>query len=277
MPAASIKGADELGKSEAGSFPSLILLEVLENLSPEEGERILREAWRCVRENGRLIVAVPNENLYTHPNQVRRFKRSTLKEMLRPLGRPKVVTEQPLRWLVMYVTKRREPGGSKAPRSRQARIQVTARLCRGKVLELGCGTGALTGCISTKGLEVVGVDKNRTKIEQARLDHPHIRFVAADILDLPAGLGHFDTVLLPEILEHVRLEVGQQMLDVAWSLVTPEGRLIVTVPNEDCIPHPNHVQSFDRRFLGWLLKRFGKVHATSDQPYKWLIMFVEKN
>ena len=66
------------------------------------------------------------------------------------------------------------------------------------------------------------------------------------------------------------------MLVKAWKLLAPGGRLIVSVPNQDCVPHPNHVREFDRRSLKKVLGRWGRPRLITDQPYKWLMMTVEK-
>lgn len=49
-----------------------------------------------------------------------------------------------------------------------------------RILDLGCGTGALTAEISASGAEVVGIDVSSEMVEQARRNHPHLRFEVAD-------------------------------------------------------------------------------------------------
>ena len=114
------------------------------------------------------------------------------------------------------------------------------------------------------------------KIRRARKEHPGIPFMACDILGLSLPPESFDTVVLAEVLEHVPEKDGDAMLDKAWSLLRAGGRLIVSVPNEDCVPHPHHVRLFDRRSLRKLLASFGKPRLIADQPYKWLLMIVRK-
>ncbi|MCC5642511.1 methyltransferase domain-containing protein [Nostoc sp. CHAB 5824] len=48
------------------------------------------------------------------------------------------------------------------------------------ILDIGCGTGQLTGKIAQAGAEVMGVDYATTMIEKARQNYPHIRFDVAD-------------------------------------------------------------------------------------------------
>jgi ubiquinone/menaquinone biosynthesis C-methylase UbiE len=123
---------------------------------------------------------------------------------------------------------------------------------------------------------VVGVEKNASKIAQARKNCPGIEFVRQDVLKLPFACESFDTVALPEILEHVSESVGDRMLETAWRFLKPGGRLVVSVPNENCVPSRTHVRQFSRKSLAAILSRFGKPYLETRQPYKWLIMYVEK-
>ena len=52
-----------------------------------------------------------------------------------------------------------------------------------RILDLGCGTGHLTGKIAEAGAEVVGIDNSEAMIEQARKNFPELRFEIADGTD----------------------------------------------------------------------------------------------
>jgi hypothetical protein len=133
-----VKDINLLDGEKNKTFRYLVFMEVLENYSDSKGLDILQSAWELLMERGRLIVIVPNEDVYEHPHQIRKFKRKSLKKILQPFGRPKIITEQPFQWLMMYVVKRsnKEHGVNK---SIEKRLKITAQLCHGKVLELGCG------------------------------------------------------------------------------------------------------------------------------------------
>lgn len=72
------------------------------------------------------------------------------------------------------------------------------------VLDVGCGTGAITVGIAEKvaGARVVGLDSNLKQIEQARATHlrANLKFVCGDIYDL---LYHneFDVVACARVLQ----------------------------------------------------------------------------
>lgn len=245
----------------------------LEVLPAPERVALLQLAWKLVKEGGRLLVTVANGDAGLEEDAP--FTRRQLSRLLAPLGAPLLETAQPYRWLTMRVMKRRE-GPRREPRSRFDRYRATVRLCRGRVIELGCGPGHLAGRIAARGHDTVGVDLNRPKIAAARLAYPHVEFHACDIaaLDLPAE--SFDTAVMAEVLEHVDHDLGALFLTTAWQLLRPGGRLIVSVPNEDCIPHRNHVRTFDRRGLLSLLRPMGRPRLVREQPYKWLMAYVDK-
>ncbi|MDH3285014.1 MAG: class I SAM-dependent methyltransferase [Acidobacteriota bacterium] len=231
---------------------------------------VLHGAWRRCAPDGRLIVCVPNGECLSDPGSSGPVTRRELKTLLRELAEPKVIKDQPYQWIVMQL--------DVAPvieRTVRQRFETIARLCSGRVLELGCGPGHLSQMIGLRGLDVRGVDKSRVKIVRARQLYPKIPFEEADILDLPRDAG-YDTVVLSEVLEHVPEETGSEMLDAAWEKVAPGGRLVVSVPNENCVPHPNHVREFTRLALDAQLRAYGETVLVADQPYKWLLMFVEK-
>jgi SAM-dependent methyltransferase len=259
----------------AAHFDTLVLAGLLEHTAEGEADRALARLWPSLRAGGRLVAIVPNADCRPGPDGGGSFDRRDLRKVLQPLGKPRLASEQPFRWLVMHVTKT-EPGKPRIKRPVRERYRVTARLCRGRVVDLGCGEGHFAGVLAARGLEVVAVDRSASKIEAARACYPGVAFILSDIrrLDLPDA--SFDTAVLAEVLEHADEAAGDEILATAWRLLRPGGRLIVSVPNRDCVRHPNHVREFDRRGLKSMLAPFGRPRLVTDQPYKWLMMYVEK-
>lgn len=73
-----------------------------------------------------------------------------------------------------------------------------------RVLDLGCGNGAVAGWLSERGHSVVGVDPSREGIRRARAAHPEIEFHRASAYDpLRERLGRFEVVVSLEVVEHV--------------------------------------------------------------------------
>ena len=75
-----------------------------------------------------------------------------------------------------------------------------------RILDVGCGNGAMAGELIQRGARVVGIDLSEQGIDTARKQHPAGRFevLAADEKVL-ANLGEepFDRVLSTEVVEHV--------------------------------------------------------------------------
>jgi ubiquinone/menaquinone biosynthesis C-methylase UbiE len=70
---------------------------------------------------------------------------------------------------------------------------------RGRVLDLGCGTGENALLCAARGLEVVGVDSSPRAIEMARAKAKgrdlRVRFLVQDALEISAVGETFDTVI----------------------------------------------------------------------------------
>ena len=270
-PVITISDLDALERSSE-TATTIILRGLFERLDETAGQYLLNLAWERVRSGGRLIVVVPNGS---SEESVRRYSRRSLRHELRVIGRPELATDQPYRWLVMMV---RKPGGGPPALSRtnRQRARVTVKLCEGNVLDLGCGEGHLAGLIAETGLTVTGIDKNKDKIQTAKMLYPGVTFLAGDLRSAHLPKESFDTALLTEVLEHLPEDAAREAVETAMRFLRPGGRLVVSVPNEDCVPHRNHLQEFDRMSLRKFLEPYGKTKLVTEQPYKWLLMVVEK-
>ncbi len=75
-----------------------------------------------------------------------------------------------------------------------------------KVLDLGCGSGALTSLIAEKGADVTGVDVSEEWIERCRAEYdmPNLRFIVADGSNLADFKdSSFDFVVMNMVLLNV--------------------------------------------------------------------------
>jgi magnesium-protoporphyrin O-methyltransferase len=85
-----------------------------------------------------------------------------------------------------------------------------------RLLDAGCGTGALAVEAARRGADVVAIDLSRTLVDLARTRQPHdlgagrIEFRAGDMLD-PA-LGEFDFVVCMDSLIHYRAHDAVKVL-----------------------------------------------------------------
>ena len=88
------------------------------------------------------------------------------------------------------------------------------------LLELGCGTGRVTGPLAGLGYDVTAVDESAAML--ARVTGARTVCSPIEELDLP---DRFDVVLLSSFLVHGR--TGAQMLRVCRRHVAPGGRVVI--------------------------------------------------
>ena len=99
-----------------------------------------------------------------------------------------------------------------------------------KILEIGCGNGALAAALVADGAIVTGIDPNPLAIEQAKLAAPAAEFVQTGAEALPFGKESFDAVVTVNALHHVPVEVMYRSLQEAARVMRPDGQLIVMEP-----------------------------------------------
>lgn len=93
-----------------------------------------------------------------------------------------------------------------------------------RILDLGCGTGALTAEIAANGAQVVGVDRSASMIAEARKKFPELQFEICDARTLLFS-QEFDAVFSNAVL-HWILEAELVVEGVSRAL-RPGGRFIV--------------------------------------------------
>lgn len=127
------------------------------------------------------------------------------------------------------------------------------------VLDVGCGTGAITAgipaALGAHVVDVVGVDVNAGFIEQARRRHagvPGLRFDIADVYVLPYR-ERFDIVSAARVLQW--LGRPADALGAMARAARPGGRIVVLDYNHDELEWepapPATMQRFYTAFLTW--------------------------
>jgi len=111
----------------------------------------------------------------------------------------------------------------------------TVEVCReGRVLDIGCGNGYLLSLLARRrpelrlfGLEMSELVANAGARTSA--EGQPISFVRGSALNVPFADGHFDLVIMSEVVEHLKEPaVG---LREARRLLKKGGTLLITVPN----------------------------------------------
>jgi SAM-dependent methyltransferase len=77
----------------------------------------------------------------------------------------------------------------------EADFVVSLQPAPASVLDAGCGTGRVAIELSRRGKSVVGVDVDRSMLERARRDAPHIEWIEHDLAGLDLGRT-FDVVVM---------------------------------------------------------------------------------
>ncbi len=112
--------------------------------------------------------------------------------------------------------------GLLSPLLRARRIRAARPLLRGRVLDFGCGTGALAEWIEPATSSGAGQDAK--PVEEARRPHPRHGLGAA-----AAGQGLFDTIAALAAIEH--LPEPQAWLRQMRALLAPRGCLVLATPH----------------------------------------------
>ncbi len=111
-------------------------------------------------------------------------------------------------------------------------FELLGQLRAGRVMDLGCGNGALCAELAKAGYQVVGVENDSNGVKIASMAHPQIAFYNFGVQDDPAKLlaheGAFDVVVSTEVIEHL---FSPHLLPLyAAKVLRPGGYLVVTTP-----------------------------------------------
>lgn len=119
----------------------------------------------------------------------------------------------------------------------------------GRVLELGCGAGRLTGHLIGLAEAVHGLDLSPAMVRYCRLTYPHATFSEGDLRDLSRFAGEsFDAVLAPyNVLDVLGDPERRGVLDEIRRLVGARGMLIMSSHNREYAPR---IRSGLRMLLG---------------------------
>jgi SAM-dependent methyltransferase len=151
----------------------------------------------------------------------------------------------------------------------------------GPVLDVGCGGGLFLGMLRQRGFQVLGLDISS---DAARLawKQQSVPAVAGDLSASPIAPVTCAAVTMFHVLEHV--PEPQHYMEEAHSLLRPNGRFVVQVPNAACwqfallgrawngVDAPRHLHLFRAVDVEEMLQRSGfeivrrKYFSLRDNP-----------
>jgi trans-aconitate 2-methyltransferase len=124
------------------------------------------------------------------------------------------------------------------------------------VLEIGCGIGTFTSLLIPfiKKGKILSLDISPKSIDLAKEAHTsqHVRFIAADAVDFDFQQQKFDVIILPDVLEHIPIELHAKLFGKLEQLLTKDGFIYIHIPNPF--------------FLEWCHKNTPEVLQLVDQP-----------
>ncbi|MFD7134101.1 class I SAM-dependent methyltransferase [Streptomyces sp. NPDC059894] len=109
----------------------------------------------------------------------------------------------------------------------------------GKVADLGCGPGRVTGFLAARGLAVSGLDLSESMLAIARRENPGVRFERGSMLDLD---GHPDGSLDGVVSWYSSIHVPTEELPALFAgfhrVLAPGGHLLIAFQVGD---EPRHL------------------------------------
>jgi SAM-dependent methyltransferase len=116
----------------------------------------------------------------------------------------------------------------------QGRNAIICQFLRGlglpqnaRILDVGCGTGALTERLSEFG-QVVACDPSEFALEQIRRSSGLIAIQPEEIAAQPQWIGSFDVIGFFDVLEHAESDVS--LLEQYLPYLRPDGCIVAAVP-----------------------------------------------
>ena len=100
---------------------------------------------------------------------------------------------------------------------------------KGKVLDAGCGTGAVAKELKEikPKLEIYGIDPDKRILEIARKKTKDINFQEAFMQKLPFPDNYFDFVYSSLVVHHIQSEVKQDAMNEIYRVLKPKGKFLL--------------------------------------------------
>jgi 2-polyprenyl-3-methyl-5-hydroxy-6-metoxy-1,4-benzoquinol methylase len=175
-------------------------------------------------------------------------------------------------------------------------LDLCATLRAQRIIDIGCGNGALCCELATHGYEVIGCEPNGESLRFARHAAPELVFHQLGVDDDPSALRgeSFDVAIAVEVIEHLVRPVS--LPDFATKLLRSGGHLIISTPYHGYLKnlvlaltnkwdaHLNpfwnggHIKFWSRKTISKLLNENGfrvvRFIGAGRLPFVWKSMIV---
>jgi len=156
-----------------------------------------------------------------------------------------------------------------------AKDNINSHQIKGKVLDVGCGTGYGTAYLSDyfHG-EVIGIDINNSAIDFAKkyFESSRVNFKTMDAQNLKFVPKSFNAIIALEVIEHV--DDPEKMLKDIKKILTKKGLLIISTPNKKIsspglkkLKNPYHKKEFTQEEFEKILERYFSEVTIFGQYY----------
>lgn len=175
-------------------------------------------------------------------------------------------------------------------------IGLCGELCARRVVDIGCGNGALCRELASRGYEVVGCEPSAESLRFAQRAAPELVFHALGVDDDTSAVGaqSFDVAIATEVIEHLARPVS--LPGFAKQLLRSGGHLIISTPYHGYLKnlvlaltnkwdaHLNpfwdggHIKFWSRKTLSQLLNENGfrvvRFIGAGRLPFVWKSMIL---
>jgi len=175
-------------------------------------------------------------------------------------------------------------------------IRLCAELGARRVVDIGCGNGALCRELASRGYEVVGCEPSADGVRVAQSAAPELMFHQLGVDDEPSAVGNesFDVAIATEVIEH--LVWPRNLPRFAKQVLRPGGHLIISTPYHGYMKnlvlaltnkwdaHLNpfwdggHIKFWSRKTLSQLLNEAGfrvvRFIGAGRLPFLWKSMII---
>jgi len=147
---------------------------------------------------------------------------------------------------------------------------------KGKILDIGAGTGSFLSKYKDSGWEVEGVELTPSAVKYAKKAYG-IRLRNGDLFNFKLKTGSYDVITMNEVLEHMHNPL-ETLIKIS-SLLNKNGFIVITVPNvagfgrsifgKDWFPWqpPRHLYHFSPSTLSEILKKVGFKNINIEHNY----------